>query len=137
MENWITRGGKNGRLIKTDLRRTFIVWMGNMFYFDCYRGKGMVHYVYRKRYIENRRNGCLGEWVIIKLLVIIGCIVFMVLVEYVYNLYLDTLPKDQRNELIKRQSKMRCSNGGTYGFEIIGMKHGRAIFQCRHSKKAY
>ena len=71
----------------------------------------------------------------IKLLIIIGCIVLAVLIEYVYNLYLDTLPKNIRDELIKRESEMRCTNCGSYDFEIIGMKYGKAIFQCKHCKK--
>ena len=45
---------------------------------------------------------------LITLLVMIGCFAFAVLVEKIYYLYLDTLPKDKRDTLIKRQSEMRC-----------------------------
>lgn len=69
------------------------------------------------------------------LLLIIGiCIVLCLLIEYIYNLYLGKLPKEKRDELIRRQTEMRCSNCSSRDFEVIGMK-GNIKFQCKYCKK--
>lgn len=39
------------------------------------------------------------------ILIIIGCIGLICLIEYVWGLYLDPLPKDKRDELIKNAKK--------------------------------
>lgn len=72
-----------------------------------------------------------------ELLVIILCIGFCWLVEYIYGLYLDTLPKDKKDELMKRQSQMYCKYCGSTDFEVVGMTHGKVKFQCRNCKKLY
>lgn len=69
------------------------------------------------------------------LLVLVVSIVIVCLIEYVYNLYLDSLPKEKRDELIKEQSHMRCSNCLSTDFEVVGMKHGKLQWQCKHCKK--
>ena len=71
----------------------------------------------------------------IALLVIIGCIAFAVFVEWIYYLYLDTLPKDKRDELLKRQSEMRCGYSNSTEFEVIGMKHKKLVFQCKQCRR--
>ena len=71
----------------------------------------------------------------IALLVIIGCIAFAVFVEWIYYLYLDTLPKDKRDELLKRQSEMRCGYCNSTEFEVIGMKHKKLVFQCKQCRR--
>lgn len=58
------------------------------------------------------------------ILIIIGCIGFICLIEYVWGLYLDSLPKDKRDELIKKQSQMCCTGCGSTDFEVISMKRG-------------
>lgn len=68
------------------------------------------------------------------LLVIIGCFVFVVIIERIYCSYLDTLPKDKKDKIIKKQSKMSCNVCNANDFEVIGMKHGKLIFQCRNCK---
>lgn len=70
-----------------------------------------------------------------KLLIFIACIGIICFIEYVWGLYLDSLPKDKRDELIKRQSQMYCANCGSTDFELIGMKHGKAIWQCKQCRK--
>lgn len=70
-----------------------------------------------------------------ELLVILLCIGFCWLIEYVYGLYLDTLPKQKQDELIKKQSQMRYFNCNSTDFEVIGMKHGKIEFQCKYCKK--
>lgn len=72
---------------------------------------------------------------LITLLVMIGCFAFAVLVEKIYYLYLDTLPKDKRDTLIKRQSEMRCRYCDSTDFEVVGMKHNKLLFQCRRCKR--
>ncbi|MGY3663257.1 MAG: hypothetical protein ACXAHE_05215 [Roseburia sp. 1XD42-69] len=72
---------------------------------------------------------------LITLLVMIGCFAFAVLVEKIYYLYLDTLPKDKRDALIKRQSEMRCRYCDSTDFEVVGMKHNKLLFQCRRCKR--
>ncbi len=69
------------------------------------------------------------------LLIILACIGFCFLVEYVWGLYLDSLPKNKRDELIKKQNQMSCVNCGSTDFEVIGMKHGKLQWQCKHCKK--
>lgn len=71
----------------------------------------------------------------IVLLVIIGCIAFAIFVEWIYYLYLDTLPKDKRDELLKRQSEMRCRYCNSTEFEVIGMKHKKLVFQCKQCRR--
>jgi len=72
-----------------------------------------------------------------ELLGMVLCIGFCWLVEYLWGLYLDSLPKDKRDELIKRQSQMHCKNCGAIDFEVIGMAHGKVKFQCKNCKKLY
>jgi len=69
------------------------------------------------------------------LLIIIACIGVCFLIEYVWNLYLDSLPKNKRDELIKKQNQMSCVSCGSTDFEVIGMKHGKLQWQCKHCKK--
>lgn len=69
------------------------------------------------------------------LLVLVVSIIIICLIEYVYNLYLDSLPKEKRDELIKEQSQMRCSNCLSTDFEVVEMKHGKLQWQCKHCKK--
>ena len=68
------------------------------------------------------------------LLIIIGCIAFCLLIEYIYNFYVKSLPEDKQDALKKRQSEMRCSCGSK-DFDIIGMKHDKLKFQCKYCKK--
>lgn len=70
-----------------------------------------------------------------RLLLFIACIGVCFLIEFVWGIYLDSLPKDKRDELIRRKSQMRCSNCGSYDFEVVGMKHGKMMFQCKRCKK--
>lgn len=70
-----------------------------------------------------------------KLIAIIICIGIIVWVEYDRNAYLDSLPKEKRDELIKEQSKMRCKNCSSTDLEVVGMKHGRLQWQCKRCKK--
>ena len=70
-----------------------------------------------------------------ELLVIILCIGFCWLIEHLWGLYLDSLPKDKMDEVIKRESQMYCKNCGTTEFEVIGMAHGKVKFQCKNCKK--
>ncbi|MEY8425985.1 hypothetical protein AALB52_25650 [Lachnospiraceae bacterium 38-14] len=72
---------------------------------------------------------------LITLLVMIGCFAFAVLVEKIYYLYLDTLPKDKRDTLIKRQSEMRCHYCNSTEFEVVGMKYNKLLFQCKRCKR--
>lgn len=70
----------------------------------------------------------------ITLLIIIGCFVFVVIIERIYYSYLDTLPKDKKDKIIKKQSEMRCNVCNSNDFEVVGMKYGKLIFQCRNCK---
>lgn len=70
-----------------------------------------------------------------ELLCIVLCIGICWLIEYLWGLYLDSLPKDKRDEFIKRESQMHCKNCGTTEFEVIGMVHGKVKFQCKNCKK--
>ena len=70
-----------------------------------------------------------------QILILIACIGAIWLIEYFWGLYLDSLPKDKRDEIIKRQSQMCCSNCGSTDFEIMGLRHGKAIWQCKRCKK--
>lgn len=70
-----------------------------------------------------------------ELLMLLGTIGLIWLIEYVWGRYLDSLPKDKRDELIKKQSQMCCSNCGSTDFEVIGMKRGQLQFQCKCCKK--
>ena len=70
-----------------------------------------------------------------RLLAVIICIGIICWVEYDRNSYLDSLSKEKRDELIKKQSQMRCSNCLSIDFEIVGMKHGKLQWQCKHCKK--
>lgn len=74
---------------------------------------------------------------IIGFIVFIGCIAFVILVEHIYCSYLDTLPKDKRDEMIRCQSEMRCKYCGSYDFEVVGMKRRKLLFQCKHCKKIH
>lgn len=68
------------------------------------------------------------------LLMIIACIGFCLVIEYIYNLHLRSLTENKRDELKKRKSEMRCSCGSK-DFEVVGMKHGKLNFQCKYCKK--
>lgn len=70
-----------------------------------------------------------------KLLVVIICIGIIWWVEHDRNSYLDSLPKEKRDELIKKQSQMRCSNCLSTDFEVVGMKYGKLQWQCKYCKK--
>ncbi|GFI32378.1 hypothetical protein IMSAGC013_03777 [Lachnospiraceae bacterium] len=69
------------------------------------------------------------------LLIVIGCFAFAFLVEHVYYSYLDTLPKDKRDELIKKQSQKTCRYCNSSDFEAVGMKRGKLLFQCKRCKR--
>ena len=69
------------------------------------------------------------------LLIIIGCFAVAFLVEHIYYSYLDTLPKDKRDELIKKQSGMSYNVCSCNDFEVVGMKRGRLLFQCKRCKR--
>lgn len=69
------------------------------------------------------------------LILFIVCIGIIFLIEYGYSLYLSSLPKDKRDELIKRQSEMHCSNCLSTDFEVVGMKYGKVQWQCKRCKK--
>ena len=73
--------------------------------------------------------------IIVGLLVLVGCFAFAVFVEHIYYVYLDTLPKDKRDDLIKRQSEMRCHYCNSIEFEAVGMKHRKLLFQCKRCKR--
>lgn len=68
------------------------------------------------------------------LLIIIGCFLFAVIIERIYNSYLDTLPKEQKDKFIKKQSEIRCHVCNSDDFEVVGMKYGKLKFQCRNCK---
>jgi len=68
------------------------------------------------------------------LLLLVVSIGAVFLIEYIHISYLNSLPKDKRDKLIKKQSEMRCSCGAT-DFEVVGMKHGKLMFQCKRCKK--
>ena len=70
-----------------------------------------------------------------KLLVVIICIGIIWWIEYDRNAYLDSLPKEKRDELIKERSQMRCKHCMSTDFEVVGMKHGKLSWQCKHCKK--
>lgn len=70
-----------------------------------------------------------------KLLIVIICIGIICWIEYDRNSYLDSLPKEKRNGLIKEQSKMRCSDCRSTDFEVVGMKHGKLLWQCKYCKR--
>lgn len=70
-----------------------------------------------------------------ELFILMVCIGSVFLIEYIYHAYLDSLPKDKRDELVKKQSQMRCSNCLSTDFEVVGMKHGKLQWQCKHCKK--
>ncbi len=70
-----------------------------------------------------------------KLLMVIICIGIIWWIEYDRNSYLDSLPKEKRDELIKEQSKMWCSNCRSTDFEVVGMKHGKLLWQCKRCKR--
>jgi ribosomal protein L37AE/L43A len=70
-----------------------------------------------------------------KLLIVITCIGIIWWVEYDRNAYIDSLPKEKRDELIKKQSQMRCSHCLSTDFEVVGMKHNRLLWQCKHCKR--
>ena len=70
-----------------------------------------------------------------RLLAVIICIGIICWVEYDRNSYLDSLPKEKRDELIKRQSQIRCPNCLSTDFEVVGMKHGKLKWQCKYCKK--
>lgn len=70
-----------------------------------------------------------------KLLVFIICIGIIWWIEYDRISYLNSLPKEKRDELIKQQSQMRCSHCLSQDFEVVGMKHGKLQWQCKHCKK--
>lgn len=69
------------------------------------------------------------------IIIMIVCFGMCFLIEHVYNSYLDSLSKDKRDELIKRQREMRCPHCGSTEFEVVSMRFGRVKFQCRHCKK--
>ncbi len=69
------------------------------------------------------------------ILIFAACIGVICLIEYVWGLYLDSLPKDKRDELIKKQSQMCCTGCGATDFEVISTKHGKVKFQCKNCKK--
>lgn len=70
-----------------------------------------------------------------KLLMVMICIGIIWWIEYDRNSYLDSLPKEKRDELIKEQSKMRCSGCSSTNFEVVGMKHGKLLWQCKRCKR--
>lgn len=70
-----------------------------------------------------------------KLLMVIICIGIIWWIEYDRNTYLDSLPKEKRNELIKEQSQMRCRHCMSTDFEVVGMKHGKLLWQCKRCKR--
>ena len=65
------------------------------------------------------------------LLIVIGCFAFAFLVEHVYYSYLDTLPKDKRDELIKKQSQKTCRYCNSSDFEAVG-----SVVNCCFSANA-
>ncbi len=71
------------------------------------------------------------------LLIMIGCFAFAFLVEHIYYSYFDTLPKDKRDELVKKQSQMTCKYCNSFDFGVVGMKRGKLLFQCKHCKRIY
>lgn len=70
-----------------------------------------------------------------KLFVVIICIVIVWLIEHNRISCFDSLSKEDQDKLVKKQSKMRCSNCLSTDFEVVGMKHGRLQWQCKHCKK--
>ena len=70
-----------------------------------------------------------------KLLMVIICIGIIWWIEYDRNSYLDSLPKEKRDELIEKQSQMRCSHCLSTGFEVVGMRHGKLQWQCKYCKR--
>lgn len=69
-----------------------------------------------------------------KLLVLLICIGIVWWIEHDRISYFNSLPKKQ-DELIKKQSQMCCSNCRSTDFEVVGMKHGKLQWQCKHCKK--
>jgi transposase-like protein len=70
-----------------------------------------------------------------KLLVLIICIAIICWIEHDRISYLNSLPKEKRDELIKEQSQMRCKHCMSTDFEVVGMKRGKLQWQCKHCKK--
>lgn len=70
-----------------------------------------------------------------ELLLILGCILVCYITEIVYYRYLKTLPKEKQDELIKKQSEMRCRHCLCTDFEVVGMRYGKLQFQCKHCKR--
>lgn len=64
-----------------------------------------------------------------------ACIGIVMVIEYIWGLYLDSLPQNKRDKIIKEQSQMRCANCFSTDFEVIGMKRGKLQWQCKHCKK--
>lgn len=68
-------------------------------------------------------------------LVIIVCIAIILLIECIYNRHLDKLPKQQRDYLIKKQSKQCCPVCGGTDFEVSEMKgkiYRKLKWKCKH-----
>ena len=70
-----------------------------------------------------------------QILIFIAAIGVIWLIEYLWGLYLDSLPKDKRDELIKRQSQMCCSNCGSTDFEIMGLRQEKQYGNVNTVKK--
>ena len=70
-----------------------------------------------------------------KLLIVIICIGIIWWIEYDRNAYLDSLPKEKRDELIKERSQIRCRYCMSTDFEVVGMKHGKLLWQCKRCKR--
>ncbi len=69
-----------------------------------------------------------------KLGVIIICIAVIFLVEHGRCSHYDSLMKDKK-EITKKQKQKRCPNCLSTDFEVVGMKHGKLLWLCKHCKK--
>lgn len=100
------------------------------FCFTCVSGYGIITFkqrIYEYPIFEGVNMGSIVGFIV--------CIILVILIEVSYNSYLDKLPKDKQDELIKKQTEMRCSYCSSTDFEVAGMKHGRLKFQCKRCKR--
>ena len=97
-------------------------------------GKSKGYAIVVKESFKNLKGENMGD-LIIGFIVFVGCIAFAIFVEHIYYSYLDTLPKEKRDELIKRQSEMRCRYCNSTEFEVVGMKRRKLLFQCKRCKR--
>lgn len=63
------------------------------------------------------------------------CIVIVLVIDFLNNSYINSLPEDKKEEIRKKRTEIRCPNCGSKELEIIGMRHGKLMRQCVYCKK--